>query len=56
MNHVFAGERSSSGSSWMSLVLVMSVWGVRADLLSQLTFTLCVRAGQTAQSAVKAHV
>lgn len=54
MNHVFAGERSSSGSSWMSLVLVMSE-GV-AVLLSRLTFTPCVRAGQTAQSAVKAHV
>ncbi len=57
VNHVFASEHSSSssGSSWMILVLVMRHEG-SAVLLSELTFSLCVGAGQTAQSAVKACV
>lgn len=58
MNHVFAGERSSSGSSWMTLVLVTGEEGgcsfiLRVDFFF---FTPCVGAGQTTQSAVKARV
>lgn len=50
MNHVFVGE-CASGSSWIIVVLRGS-----AVSFSELTFTVCVGAGQIAQSAVKARV
>ncbi len=53
MNHVFVGERFLL---WFQLDDSCSCDEGSAVLLSELTFTLCVGAGQTAQSAVKAHI